>query len=72
MNALEDGFYNMVKKVKLWQKKAEEDVTRLNSIENNNKFGKNLTVIFCSNSTIYDIRSRIKLKTKKFRQVSLT
>lgn len=65
MNALEDGFCDVVKEVKSWRKKAEEDATRPSSMGDNDGVGKNLAAIFGSNSTGDGVRSRIKLRTKK-------
>lgn len=65
MNALEEGFREVVKEVKEWRKKAEEDGTRPSSMGDNDGGGKNPTTVFGSNSTGDGIRSRSKLRSRK-------
>lgn len=65
MNALEEGFRDVVKEVKEWRKKAEEDATRPIGIGDNDGVDKNITAVFGSNSTGDGVRSRSKLRSKK-------
>lgn len=65
MNALEEGFRDVVKEVKEWRKKAEEDATKPISMGENDGGGRNFTAVFGSSGTGGGIRSRSKIRSRK-------
>lgn len=69
MNALEEGFREVVKEVKDWRKKAEEDAaTKAISVagDNNGSSGKTFAAVFGSSSATGGVvRSRSKLRSRK-------
>lgn len=65
MNALEEGFREVVKEVKEWRKKAEEEANRPVSMGETDGAGRNFNAVSGSNITGGGIRSRSKLRSRK-------
>lgn len=67
MNALEEGFREVVKEVKDWRKKAEEDsqsaATRVFSVGENDGGGKTFAVV--GSGSTGGVRSRSKVRSRK-------